>query len=78
MLLAILTRTLLEWLGDRYLPLRQKRPLRQRLFNDIRTLTTCWCFDNWAAQTAFMLDRFERPSTWRVCQNENCYRHVKL
>ncbi len=75
-ILAVLTHTVLEWLDDRYRLLRQKLPSRQRLFNDIRTLTTYLCFDRWAALTAFMLNSFDRPppppNTGGVRQNENC------
>ena len=61
LLLAFLTHTVLEWMDDRYRLLRQKRPSRQRLFNDIRTLTTDLCFDSWAALTEFMLNSFDQP-----------------
>ena len=60
-ILAFLTHTVLEWLDDRYRLLRQQLPSRQRLFNDIRTLTTYLCFDSWAALTEFMLDSCNRP-----------------
>jgi hypothetical protein len=60
-ILAFLTHTVLEWMDDRYRLLRQKLPSRQRLFSDIRTLTTYLCFDSWAALTAFMLNSFDQP-----------------
>ena len=60
-ILAFLTHTVREWLDDRYRLLRHKLPSRQRLFNDIRTLTTYLCFDSWAALTAFMLNSFDQP-----------------
>ena len=60
-ILAFLTHTVLEWMDDSYRLLRQKLPSRQRLFNDIRTLTTYLCFDSWTALTAFMLNSFEPP-----------------
>jgi hypothetical protein len=43
-LLAYGLYTLLEWMDDKYQLLRQKLPSRQRLFNDIRALTTYLCF----------------------------------
>ena len=39
-LLAYLLPTLLEWMDDKYCLLRQKLPSRQRVFNDMRALTT--------------------------------------
>jgi hypothetical protein len=47
-LLAYGLHTLLEWMDDKYQLLRQKLPSRQRLFNDIRALTTylCWLSRN--------------------------------
>ena len=60
-ILAFLTHTVLEWMDDRYRLLRHKLPSRQRLFNDIRTLTTYLCFDSWAALTEFMLNSFDQP-----------------
>jgi hypothetical protein len=60
-ILAFLTHTALEWMDDRYRLLRLKLPSRQRLFNDIRTLTTYLCFDSWEALTEFMLNSFDQP-----------------
>jgi len=40
-------------------PLGQKLPSRQRLFNDIRTLTIYLCFDSWEALMDFMLKSFD-------------------
>ena len=48
-------------MDDKYPLLRQKLPPRQRLFNDIRTLTSCVCFQSWDALMDFMLDSF-KPS----------------
>jgi hypothetical protein len=39
--------------------LRQKLPSRQRMFNDIRALTSYLCFESWDALMAFMLQSFE-------------------
>jgi hypothetical protein len=60
-ILAFLTHTVLEWMDDSYRLLRQKLPSRQRLFSDIRTLTTYLCFDSWTALMAFMLNSFNQP-----------------
>ena len=63
-------------MDDKYQLLRQKLPSRQRLFNDIRTLTSYLCFETWEALMDFMLQSFEpappKPTTGCICQNENC------
>jgi hypothetical protein len=58
-LLAFLVHTVLEWMDDQYQLLRQKLPSRQRLFSDIRTLTSYLCFESWGALMTFMLQSFE-------------------
>ena len=60
-ILAFLTHTVLEWMDDKYRLLRQKLSSRQRLFNDIRTLTSYLCFETWEALMDFMLNSFESP-----------------
>lgn len=60
-ILAFLTHTVLAWRDDNYRLLRQKRSSRQRLFNDIRTLTSYRCFETWEALMDFMLNSFESP-----------------
>src|SRR5918999_1507838 len=60
-LLAYGLHTLLEWMDDKYQLLRQKLPSRQRLFNDIRALTTYLCFDSWDTLLVFMLSGFSHP-----------------
>src|ERR671915_324387 len=60
-LLAYGLHTLLEWMDDKYQLLRQKLLSRQRLFNDIRALTTYLCFDSWDALLVFMLSGFSHP-----------------
>lgn len=60
-ILAFLTHTVLEWMDDNYRLLRQKLSSRQRLFNDIRTLTSYLCFETWEALMDFMLNSFESP-----------------
>lgn len=54
-ILAYLLHTLLEWMDDQYCLLRQKIPSRQRLFNDMRALTTYFCFESWSTLLEFML-----------------------
>jgi hypothetical protein len=46
-ILAFLVHTVLEWRDDQYPLLGQKLPSRQRLFSDIRTLTSYLCFESW-------------------------------
>ena len=46
-------------MDDEYRLLRKKLPSRQRLFNDIRTLTSYRCFETWEALMDFMLASFE-------------------
>jgi len=58
-ILAFLVHTVLEWMDDQYQLLRRKLPSRQRLFGDIRTLTSYLCFENWEALMTFMLQSFE-------------------
>ena len=58
-ILAFLVHTVLEWMDDQYQLLRQKLPSRQRLFSDIRTLTSYLCFETWADLMTFMLKSFE-------------------
>jgi hypothetical protein len=58
-ILAFLVHTVLEWMDDQYQLLRQKLPSRQRLFSDIRTLTSYLCFESWRALMTFMLQSFE-------------------
>ncbi len=65
-ILAFRLHTVLEWMDDHYRLLRRKLPSRQRLFGDIRTLTSYLCFASWDALMTFMLQSFEpkpqRPS----------------
>ncbi len=58
-ILAFLVHTVLEWMDDQYQLLRQKLPSRQRLFSDIRTLSSYLCFDTWMDLMTFMLKSFE-------------------
>jgi len=58
-ILAFLVHTVLEWMDDQYQLLRQKLPSRQRLFSDIRTLTSYLCFESWGDLMTFMLRSFE-------------------
>jgi hypothetical protein len=54
-MLAYLLHTVLELMDHKYCLLRQKIPSRQRLFNDMRALTTYFCFESWDALLDFML-----------------------
>jgi len=54
-ILALLLHTTLEWIDKKYQLLRQVVPSRQRLFNDMRALTTYFCFDSWPYLIDFML-----------------------
>lgn len=58
-ILAFLVHTVLEWMDDHYRLLRQKLPSRQRLFSDIRTLTSYLCFESWETLMTFMLQSFK-------------------
>lgn len=58
-ILAFLVHTVLEWMDGQYRLLRQKLPSRQRLFSDIRTLTSYLCFESWGDLMTFMLQSFE-------------------
>ena len=58
-ILAFLVHTVLESMDDQYQLLRRKLPSRQRLFSDIRTLTSYLCFESWEALMTFMLQSFE-------------------
>ena len=58
-ILAFLVHTVLEWMDDHYPLLRRKPPSRQRLFSDIRALTSYLCFESWDALMIFMLQSFE-------------------
>lgn len=58
-ILAFLVHTVWEWMDDQYQLLRQKLPSRQRLFSDIRTLTSYLCFERWGDLMTFMLRSFE-------------------
>ena len=57
-ILAFLVHTVLEWMDDKYRLLRQKLPSRQRLFSDIRTLTSYLYFETWENLMDFMLSSF--------------------
>ncbi|MCB1826695.1 MAG: hypothetical protein KDJ54_19770 [Candidatus Competibacteraceae bacterium] len=58
-ILAFLVHTVLEWMDDHYPLLRRKLPSRQRLFSDIRALTSDLCFESWDALMIFMPQSFE-------------------
>jgi hypothetical protein len=58
-ILAFLVHTVLEWMDGKYQLLRKKLPSRQRLFNDIRTLTSYLYFETWEVLMDFMLQSFK-------------------
>jgi len=60
MILALLLHTTLEWMDKEYRLLRQVIPSRQRLFNDMRALTTYFCFESWAKLIDFMLQGWSK------------------
>jgi hypothetical protein len=51
-ILAFLVHTVLEWMDDPYQLLRRKLPSRQRLFSDIRTLTSYRAHSHFPGQAA--------------------------
>lgn len=55
-LLAYLVHTLLDLMDDKFCLLRQKLPSRKRMFDDMKALTTYWCFDSWEHLLDFMLE----------------------
>lgn len=60
-LLAYLLHTVLERMDSPYCLLRQKLPSRRRLFDDMRALTTYFCFDSWERLVEFMLEGWSSP-----------------
>jgi hypothetical protein len=65
-LLAFVFHTILELTDDQYHRLRQALGARQTFFNDIRTLTRYFCFDNWPHLLDFMFQQLElqpKPDT---------------
>lgn len=54
-ILAYLLHPMLEGMDDQFRLLRQKLPSRQRLFNDMRALTSYLCFNSWENLIDFML-----------------------
>lgn len=59
-LLAYLVHTIIDLMDDRFRTLLQKIGSRERLFDDIVTLTTFLCFKSWTALLDFMLVGLER------------------
>ena len=59
-ILAYSLHTLIDWLDERFCLLRQTLPSRQRLFNDMRALTTYLCFESWPALIEFMIEGWNR------------------
>ena len=65
-LLAYLLHTLLELMDDTFCLLRQKLPSRRRLFDDMKALTTYFCFDNWEHLINFMLESWSCKPESRI------------
>lgn len=53
--LAYLLHTVLDWLDERFRRLRELIACRQRLFDDLRALTTYCHFPSWSAMIEFMI-----------------------
>lgn len=53
--LAYLLHTVLDWLDERFTHLRELIACRQRLFDDMRALTTYCYFPSWTDMIAFMI-----------------------
>jgi hypothetical protein len=60
-LLAFLFHTVLEFFDKRYALLRKTLRRRQTFFEDIRSLTRYWCFENWDHLLLFMLRGLKLP-----------------
>lgn len=65
-LLAYLLHTLLDLMDDKFCLLRQKLPSRRRLFDDMKALTTYFCFENWEHLLDFMLEGWSRTPKNRI------------
>jgi len=59
-ILALLLHTTLEWMDEKYRLLRKVIPSRQRLFNDMRALTTYFYFNHWSTLIEFMLHGWDK------------------
>lgn len=58
-LLAFLFHTILHFVDEKYRQVRKQLGTRKRFFQDLRTLTTYFVFDNWQHLFSFMLEEFE-------------------
>jgi hypothetical protein len=65
-LLAYLLHTLLDLMDDTFCLLRQKLPSRRRLFDDMKALTTYFCFDSWEHLLNFMLEGWSYTPESRI------------
>jgi hypothetical protein len=59
-LLSFLFHTVLDLFDEKYSLLRSKLPTRKRFFQDIRTLTTYFCFDDWEYMLDFMIQGLKK------------------
>jgi len=65
-LLAYLLHTLLDLMDDKFRLLLQKLPSRRRLFDDMKALTTYFCFDSWEHLLDFMLEGWSYTPESRI------------
>lgn len=65
-ILAYLLHTLLDLMDDKFCLLRQTLPSRKRLFDDIKALTTYFCFDSWEHLLDFMLEGWSNKPESRI------------
>jgi len=67
-LLAYLVHTLLDLMDGKFRLLKQKLPSRQRLFDDMKALTTYLCFDSWEHLLDFMLEGWSHTQKNQAAQ----------
>jgi hypothetical protein len=65
-LLAYLLHTLLNLMDDKFRLLREKLPSRKRLFDDMKAVTTYWCFDSWEHLLDFMIEGWSYQPEKRI------------
>lgn len=65
-LLAFLLHTLLNLMDDKFQLLREKLPSRKRLFDDMKAVTTYWCFDSWEHLLDFMIEGWSYQPEKRI------------
>lgn len=65
-ILAYLLHTLLDLMDDKFNLLLQTLPSRRRLFDDMKALTTYFCFDSWEHLLDFMLEGWSQAAEIQV------------